>query len=135
VAITPANVKWLSGTPASVGIAGATITAGQVLYLNPTTSQYGLAKAGSAAPICLAQYLALTGGTVGQAIMVAGPGAVIALGGTCIVGIPFYMSNNNAGGIAPASDITTGWGFSTILGFGVTTANFLIQPTPSGITQ
>ncbi len=45
------------------------------------------------------------------------------------------MSNNNAGGIAPASDITAGWGVTTIIGFGTSATQFQIQTAASGISQ
>lgn len=107
VSITASGVLAGTGATKKLGTAGATITAGKVVYLDSADGKYKLADADSAtAAIRSAIGIALNGASDGQPLVVleAGP---ITIGGTLTAGTPYYLSTN-AGGICPPADITTG---------------------------
>lgn len=104
--ITAASVAKHTGTisPSVVGsgTAGATITAGQSVYLDSTTSTLKLADADASAATASGVGIALHGSLNGQPLTyVTGgfftPGATLAKG-------QVYCISATAGGIAPISD-------------------------------
>lgn len=114
--ITAANVSPIltasSGniiTQITVGIAGAAITAGKLVYLS-SQMQFQLAYAKD--PVKSVAYgIALTNAAIaGQTIYVA-VGGDINLGNPVAITVTsvFVVSGNNPGGIAPIADATTGW--------------------------
>lgn len=101
--ITAANVKLKSG-PSGVGIAGATLTAGQALYLDSADNKL---KAAIATSLAAARFvgIALEGASADQPVAYAKPGAVVDLGaGT---GALIYIVSGTAGGLSPHTDATT----------------------------
>lgn len=105
--ITAANVVSGSGSRVLHGTAGATITAGQVLYLDTATSSYKLADTDSAtAAVRSPAGVALNAAASGQpiAVHVSGP---LTVGATVAVGDVYFLSGT-AGGIAPAADVAAG---------------------------
>lgn len=95
------------------GIAGGTITAGELL-IGPTTA-LAAAKSDTLADIGVVG-VALTGGAVGQLINYAGnQGDVVTIGATVAHG-ETYCASANAGKIAPITDKTTGE-YIFVLGF------------------
>jgi len=100
--ITAGSVDWLSGTRPIDGYGGATITRGQVLYLN-SSLRYVLADASSATTAAVAG-IAVTDGTNGGIMKVAMAGARINIGATTIAGTPYVLSAT-AGGICPYADL------------------------------
>lgn len=117
--ITAANVISGSGAVKVAGTAGATITAGQVVYLDGSDNKYKLADNDSAtAAVRSPAGVALHGASSGQplTIQTAGP---ITIGATVAVGVPYCLSST-AGGICPFADIATG-DYNTILGIGTST--------------
>lgn len=107
LSITAASV--ISGANAVVqrGSAGGTVTAGQTVYLDPTTKKWSLADSNSAT---VAQRqaggIALHGASLNQPIAVQTSGD-ITIGATLTAGSPYYLSAT-AGAIMPAADLTTG---------------------------
>jgi hypothetical protein len=93
LSITAANVVAGSGAKITAGTAGATITAGQVLYYDSATSSYKLADTDSAT-------------VAGQPLtfLQSGP---ITIGATVAVGDVYFLSGT-AGGIAPFADVAAG---------------------------
>ena len=96
--ITVANVAKGTGASTTNGTAGATITAGQVVYLDSADSRYKLADTDSAtaavrAPVGIALHAALSG----QPLQIL-TGGLITIGATTVVGVPYYLSGT-AGGI------------------------------------
>lgn len=105
--ITAANVLKGSNAVFATGIAGDTITAGQVLYLDSTTGKYKLADSDSATEAARkGGYIALNGASDGQPIAVMREGDVT-IGATLTAGTTYYLSDT-PGGIAPIADLATG---------------------------
>jgi hypothetical protein len=117
--ITPASVLPGSGAAKVNGTAGATITAGQVVYLDSSDNKYKLADNDSAtAAVRSPAGIALHAASSGQplTIQTAGP---ITIGATVAVGIVYCLSST-AGGICPNADIAAG-DYNTIIGIGTST--------------
>lgn len=102
LSITAGNVDWQSGTRPVDGYGGATITRGQVLYLN-SNLRYVLADA-SAANTAAVAGIAVTDGTNGGIMKVALAGARINIGATTVAGTPYVLSAT-AGAICPYADL------------------------------
>jgi hypothetical protein len=107
-----------AGAQFAQGIAGASITAGQVLYLDSSTNTYKLADNNDTSQaLSVAAGVALHAAGSGQPIrmQIAGP-ITIGAGAAPGVGSVFCLSAT-AGGIAPVADLATG-NRTTILGVG-----------------
>ncbi|WP_342248610.1 hypothetical protein [Sphingomonas sp. OTU376] len=107
LSITAALV--LAGVGANLdfgGKAGATITAGKVVYEDDTTNRYGLADSNGSAAAKQAKGIALGGASDGQylAVLRAGP---ITIGATLVPGTAYYLSDT-PGGICPLADVGSG---------------------------
>lgn len=103
LSITAANVKHKSG-PKGSGLAGATITAGQALYLDTADNRLKLADADALASSRFVG-VALHGASAEQPLDYAAPGAVVDLGaGTQSL---IYIVSGTAGGLSPHTDTTT----------------------------
>ena len=105
--ITAANVIAGSGAKIVHGTAGASVTAGQVLYLDSAAGTYKLADTDSAtvaarSPAGIALHASATNQPI--AVLTAGP---ITIGATVAVGDAYYLSGN-AGGLAPVADVAAG---------------------------
>lgn len=115
--ITAASV--LAGSGAKIerdGLAGATITAGQVVYKDAADNRFKLADNDSATAAVRSPYgIALNGAASGQplAVLVSGP---ITIGATTVVGTVYCLSST-AGAICPVDDIAAG-DYNTIVGIG-----------------
>lgn len=107
LSITAASVTLTSGSTQS-GTAGASITAGQALYVDTSDSnKLKLADANDTAAKAVVAGIALHAAASGQPIKYATADAVINPGATCTVG-EIYVVSTTAGGIAPVADYTTG---------------------------
>ena len=109
---TPANVALAAGGGSRRGIAGATIVAGNSLYLN-SSGQLVPAQHDVSAVEAACVGIALNGGATGQPIRYATAGN-INVGATLTVG-ETYVVGAGDGAIAPVADVGTGQ-FPTILG-------------------
>lgn len=119
------NAQTLDGT------AGATITAGQVVYLDSTTGTYKLADNDSAtAAVRSPAGIALNGAATGQPVEVLTSGN-ITIGATVTAGVAYYLSST-AGGICPVADLGTG-DYPTFLGFATTAAIINVRIVESGV--
>lgn len=110
------------------GIAGATITAGQPLYLDSVTSTYKLADANASQATAQAVGIATHAALAGQPIrMQGGRGGYLILGAGAapVVGI-IYCVSATAGGISPSADLAS-TDYVTILGVGATTNRLQID--------
>jgi hypothetical protein len=121
LSITASNVVAGADAITANGTAGATITAGQAVYLDTTTTTYKLAHASTNSSTPKAAGIALNAATANQPLVICTGGTLTIGAGT--VGKIYVVSANNAGGVAPSSDLTTGW-YTTILGV-VTASNTL----------
>lgn len=105
--ITAANVVAGTGAKKVSGTAGATITAGQVVYLDSTTSTYKLADTDSGtAAVRSPAGIALHAASASQPLTVLTSGPVT-IGATVAVGDVYYLSGT-AGGLAPFADVAAG---------------------------
>lgn len=132
LSITAANVAGTAGEWTQEQVtAGATITAGQAVYLDSSASNVAkLAQSDGTAAEATVRGIAMCGGASGQPIIIAKSGD-IDLGATLTVGETYVLSET-AGGIAPIGDLTTGDYVSHI---GVATAadNLKISIVNSGV--
>lgn len=119
LSITAANVAAGTGARKATGTAGATITAGQVVYLDSSDNKYKLADCDSAtAAVRSPAGIALHGSLNNQplTVLTAGP---ITIGATVAASVAYYLSPN-AGGICPVADLASG-DYATIIGLGTST--------------
>jgi len=122
ITVTAANVKVVSGAVKRTENAGATITAGQAVYLDSST-KWALCDADTEATAAC-DGIALHASLDGQPLTVMS-GGTLNLGATLTVGEPYVVSTT-AGGIAPESDLASG-DFVTYLGTALTTANIALK--------
>lgn len=129
--ITPANVVKGNNAQTEAGILGATVTAGQVVYLDPTTRKYLLADNNAAAlPAKSPKGIALNGGSINQPVVVH-KGGDIAIGATVVVGTPYFLSDA-PGGICPLADLLTGENV-VLLGIAISTTTIKVGILDSGV--
>lgn len=131
IAITAANVVAGSTATTETGVAGASITAGQVVYLDETTGKYGLADTDSAtAAVRKPRGIALHAASENQPLKIckAGP---ITIGGTVAAGVAYYLSGT-AGGICPIADVATG-DYPSIIGMGISTSVIQVDIQAPGV--
>lgn len=132
VTITAASVVKGSGAATVTGIAGVTITAGQVLYIDTSNSSVmKLADADSTSLTAGAAGIALHAALTGQPItyLTQGP---ITIGGTLVAGT-WYIVSATAGSLTKSVDQTTGW-LPCLLGYASTTAILQVGIIPTGVT-
>jgi hypothetical protein len=131
LSITAANVAAGATARKSSGTAGATITAGQLLYQDPADGLLKLADsdAGTAPPRSPIG-IALHGASAGQplAYLAEGP---CTIGATLTAGVAYYASPT-AGGISPVADLIAG-NYPTIVGIATSTTVLDVRIHPSGV--
>lgn len=87
------------------GIAGATITAGQPVYLDTTANTYKLADADLSAAAATVAGIALHGALAGQPLRIQVAGS-ITLGAAAAMTVgETYILSDTAGGISPIADV------------------------------
>jgi hypothetical protein len=128
--ITPANVKPEATTITKHGTAGATLTAGQSVYIDPTDGTIKPARANAPGTATIAG-VALNGASSGQPIAFV-VGGEYTPGATVVVGTVYVLSAGVAGGIAPYDDLTTGNRVS-ILGVATAANKIKINIINSGV--
>lgn len=133
LSITAANV--VAGNTATIarGLAGVTVTAGQVVYLDPTTGKYALADTDSAtAAVRSAHGIALHGASANQPLSVCTEGPVT-IGATIEAGTAYYLSGT-AGGICPVADVAAG-DYPLIIGQGASTTVLNVGVVYAGVVK
>lgn len=89
------------------GIAGATITAGQAVYLDQTTGKFALADADAGSATTRTLYgIALNGASDGQPLRVHKRGD-LTINAVLTAGTAYYLSDT-PGAICPLADLDTG---------------------------
>lgn len=128
--ITAASVLPASDATTEAGTAGATITAGQVVYLDTSDSKYKLADTDSAtAAVRSPRGIALHGASSGQPLKILTKGGVT-IGATVAVGASYWLSGT-AGGICPVADVAAG-DYPAFLGIGTSTTAIKVNITEAG---
>jgi hypothetical protein len=130
ISITAANVVAGSDAVRESGTAGATVTAGQLVYLDTSDMKYKLADSNGAAALRVPNGIALNGASNGQPLSVQ-KGGDITIGGTMTAGIPYFLSDT-PGGLCPLPDIGAGE-FSCIIGIAKSTSVLAVNIQPSGV--
>ncbi len=111
VTVTAANVIPGPNADLITGVAGATITAGQIVYLDSTSNTWKLADADASAVTSGsggALGLAAGGAAAGQSFVVVLSDDNLTVGGTLVMTAPIYVLSGTAGGIAPLADLAAG---------------------------
>lgn len=122
LSITVGSVAYSSGSKDFSKNAGATITAGQAVYLDTDTDTWKLADANGAAAAAVVGGIALHGSLSGQPLCVQTDGD-ITIGATLIAGMTYVLSAT-AGGIAPITDVDDDFSLSII---GVATSSTVLH--------
>lgn len=99
------------------GTAGASITAGQVLYYDSTAATYKLADNNDTQATSVVAGIALHAAGTGQPIRLQTAGPITLGAGAAPAVGSVYVLSATAGGIAPVADLATG-NRTTILGVG-----------------
>ena len=121
ISVTAASVAPGANCQTASGTAGATITAGQVLYVDTADSnKLKLADADLSSLGATIAGISLHGASSGQPITYATAGAVTF--NAVLTASKAYILSATAGGIAPIADHTTGWRMS-VLGVALTTTS------------
>lgn len=129
--ITAASV--VAGTSAKVAsrTAGASVTAGQVVYLDSADRKFKLADCDSATvaartPAGIALHAAANGQPLD--VLTEGP---ITIGATLTPGVAYYLSGT-AGGICPVADLGSG-DYPTIIGIATSASVLNVKIHESGV--
>lgn len=132
ISITAANVVAGSNAAIEHGTAGATITAGQMVYKDASDGRYKLADCDSAtADAKSPRGVALNGASNGQPLSIQRSGD-ITIGGTLTPGTAYYLSPV-AGGICPLADVASGDSV-VLLGLAESAAVLALDIQVSGVT-
>ena len=131
LSITAGSVLKGAGSATDASrLAGATITAGQSLYID-SSNTYQLADADfTAGAKAECKGISLGGAASGQPLVVLTAG-LITIGATVAVGT-LYAVSATAGGICPIGDLTTG-AYPCVIGFAVSTTQILVAFSYSGV--
>ncbi len=134
LAITPANVKKISGVPYTKTVkAGVTIAAGEVTTLEAVSGvkQVVLADNDSAALSFDEDiYIAITSSSPGQEVTLMTTGSVLDLGITANTGEFFYLGDS--GDLVPYGDLVT-YDNVTQVGYFNSDDHFVIQIIKTGV--
>lgn len=123
--ITVTSTAVLGSGKTEDHIAGATIAAGEVVYLEAATGTLKLADNDSAtAEIRVPLGFALNGGTAGQPIEVLKDG-LLTMNTALTVGVPVFLSST-PGKICPFADQATG-DYPVLMGYAVTTSTLNVN--------
>lgn len=111
--------------------AGATITAGQVVYLDASASDVAkLADNDASATTNVVAGIALHGASSGQPLRII-TGGTITIGATVAVGT-IYVLSSTAGAICPAADLASG-DYTSIIGVATSTTVITLSIKNSGV--
>lgn len=112
--ITAANVVPSSSAVVAETTAGATIAAGQLLYLDANDldvfgrGKAKLSDADGAAALRVVHGIAINSASAGQPVKYVTHDPALTVGGTQTPNTILILSGANAGGVAPAADLSTG---------------------------
>jgi hypothetical protein len=132
--ITAASVVAGSTAVKENGTAGASVTAGQVVYKDASDAgKFKLADNDSATAAVRAPYgIALHAAASGQPLSVLKSGP-ITIGATVVAG-DVYCLSSTAGGICPSADIASG-DYNSILGIATSTTVIDVQIHSAGVVK
>lgn len=129
--ITPTNVVAGSNVKTRQGTAGASVTAGQTVYKDPTDQKYKLADCDSATPaVRRTTGIALHAASNNQPLLVHTEGP-LTIGAALTPGVAYYLSPN-PGGICPVADLASG-DYPTIIGIATSATVLDVKLHESGV--
>ena len=132
LSITAGNVLQATGATTEVVTYGATITQGQAVYLDTTTSTWKLADADATVLTAAVGGISLTSGVATQKGVICTAGNINP-GATVAIGTAYALDGAGvAGAIAPIADLGSG-DWVSILGIATTTSNILLKINVSGV--
>lgn len=126
-------VRPTSSTKSSLVAYGATISAGQPVYLDTTDNEYKLADNNASVITQAAKGIAMTPGVDGGYGYVATDGSIILVGTTMSVGETYFVGAT-AGEIVPDADLATG-NYVSRLGTAASTTQLDLSIKATGITH
>lgn len=130
LSVTAANVlASTSAAGVATGTAGATITAGQAVYLDSATGTLKLAVKTSLAAAA-AVGIALNGGASGQPIKYVYQDDDFTPGATLVTGTS-YAVGATAGNLAPVADLASG-NYATFMMIAKSTTKAILRVLPTG---
>lgn len=115
----------VQGTAPLRGIAGEVIAVGKLVYIDPTTSKFFMAKADAAGTKVLVG-IARSGGAANGPIEVAQFGILSNIGTVLTAGVTYVLSAATFGAIAPIADLAT-TNHNVLFGLALTTSTLLIN--------
>lgn len=131
LSITAASVVKGSNGVVERGTAGATVTAGQVVYYDSAAGTWKLADDNSATVAARSpRGIALHAASTGQPLTIH-KGGDITIGATLTAGVAYYLSDT-PGGICPVADLATGE-YPTIVGIARSASVLRVQFLESGV--
>lgn len=130
VSITAANVRPSTDAKVRVVTAGATVTAGQPVYKDTSDSNEWKGCDNDAAASAKCEGIAMTNAADGEGLVILTEGSWTA-GGTLTKGTVYFVSGN-AGGIAPAADVTSAK-YVTPIGVASSTSVMIFKPHVTGV--
>lgn len=131
--VTAASVVAGSNAVTEQGLAGATITAGQLVYRDSTTGRYLKADSNAAsAEIRTPRGVALNGASDGQPLAIHRSGD-ITIGATLTAGIAYYLSDT-PGGICAVADVGSGE-YVVLLGVAKSASVLAFSVTYTGVAN
>ncbi|MEM1224615.1 MAG: hypothetical protein AAGJ40_02900 [Planctomycetota bacterium] len=130
LSITPASVGLTASTAVSSVQVGEAVTQGQPGYLNATDGKYYLSQADDTSVAAAATVIFLTGAPADGYAVVARQSATIDIGATLTIGT-MYVVSATKGGVAPATDLTSG-DYVTQIGLAKTTSSIKLTMLATG---
>lgn len=130
VTVTAANVIPGPNADIITGVAGATVTAGQIIYLDTASQTWKLADTDLSAAASGANTkigMAASGAAAGQQFRVILEDDNLTVGGTLSMTAPFYVLSGTAGGIAPIADLAAA-DYPVLLIIARSTTNGVFKP-------
>ncbi len=131
LAITAANVIADPAARTTSGTAGAAVTAGQVVYLDPVSDSYKLADSNSATAAVRSPHgIALHAAAIGQPLKIVQSGPVT-IGAVLTPGVAYYLSDA-PGGICPVADVGAGE-YPSLLGVATSASRLKLKIQEAGV--
>jgi len=133
LSITAGSVIPSVNASTTKGTAGATITAGQTLYLDSATSTLKLCDADASAAASTFVGIAMHGASSGQELRYVFKDPALAIGATLVIGDTLWTSGT-AGGITKTftDNVTGGTLYVTVLGTAISTSAINFNPAAAG---
>jgi len=125
IAVTAANVVKGANAKTKHGIAGATITAGQLVYEDPADSRKLKPAKADAAATDAVEGIALHAALSGQPLEIDYDDDAFVCGGTIAVGTAYVLSAAVAGSFAPEADLAI-TNLCTLIGFAKSTTVMML---------